>query len=119
MRTGQFVESLETIDRTIDMAVQIEKDFGPDMDIVLAKFSMQKANVAFLLGNYELARTFADKCISSVNRVDVDDAQIMKQMQNTKRDAKNCSIRAQAKLTGQPASQIREGASNFDSRLLQ
>ena len=80
MRTGQFEASLESINKTIDLAWKVEKDFGADMDIVLAKFSMQKANVAFLLKDFETAKTFADKCLSSVDRVDVDDAQIMKQM---------------------------------------
>lgn len=44
-----FDESLISIDKTIELAWKVEKDFGDDMDIVLAKFGMQKANVCFLL----------------------------------------------------------------------
>lgn len=59
---------------------ETKSDFGDDIHIVAAKFHTLKANVNFVIENWQVAKAAALKGMECLNKVQTQDREIMKSM---------------------------------------
>lgn len=75
----------------------IREDLGEDFSIVVSKFYMQQANLAYLTGKLDLAVEAAEKGIELTQKVETDEEDTRKASMQTQRDLLNLLTRARAK----------------------
>ena len=111
LRLMRFDECLDTITKAIELMEVTKEDFGADLDICVAKFSTLKANCCFILEKWELSLAAAEIGIAAGEKIDMTkDPEIARSMRQTKRDLTSVRVRAQAKLTGKNALDLRAAA---------
>jgi len=108
MKTGHFEESIKSIEETFVLLEKSKDDFNKeDHEVVYAKFYLQQANSNFIAGHYGAAMEAAKNSLTNIDNLKNTDMNVVRQMVNLKRDAKNCAIRAQAKHEGKTAVDVR------------
>ena len=98
LKVGLFEESQASSATATTLLEELKTEFGDDYGIVATKFYLQAANVDFITGNWETARTNALKGLEIVETCNPPEADIKRAMHNTKRDLLNVKIRTTAKL---------------------
>jgi hypothetical protein len=107
----RYDECLDTITKAIELMEVTKEDFGADLDICVAKFTTLKANCCFILEKWELSLAAAEIGIAAADKIDMNkDPEIARSMRQTKRDLTSVRVRAQAKLTGKNALDLRAAA---------
>jgi hypothetical protein len=86
---------------------ETKADFGDDIHIVSAKFHTLKANVNFVLENWQTTMEAAKKGLECLNSVSSEDPEIVRSMRQTRRDLTNVRLRSEAKKTGKNAMNLR------------
>ena len=90
------------------MCEGLKQSFGVDYPIVASKFYMQKANLCFIQGRLEEAKTACARGLELVKQVNTKDADIKNASHHTYRDILNLLVRTRAKLEKGDSAVIRK-----------
>lgn len=108
VRIGRFNDAVATSNKVIAGIEGIREDLGEDFAIVVSKFYMQQANLAFVTGKLELAIEAATKGIELTKQVNTEEEDTKRASNHTARDLMNLLTRAKAKHEGRNATEIRK-----------
>ncbi len=103
-----FEESLVSVSKSFSLLEASKVEFGNDLDVIKAKFSLLESNVYFILHEFVDSLAAATKGIQYCDIVKTADLQIVRVVTNTKRDLSNIQVRSQAKVQNVKAREVRK-----------
>lgn len=98
LKVGKFEESLKDSDELIERAEKLKEEFAEDYGVVASKFFVQQANVKFIAKDFPAAVEAAKKGVELCKDIKDDDLEIMRSVNNARRDLLNVLLRATIKL---------------------
>ena len=109
MKVGKYEESNKASEELIKRAEKLKDDFAEDYPIVASKFFVQLANIKFILQDYESAMEAGKKGVVLCKGIKDDDLEVMRSINNARRDLLNIILRSTVKLDPtQKSSELRK-----------